>query len=420
VLLSLPLALALAISVEPARLAQRTPPASARVVIEAPGVPSRALRLWASTGEVSSPRELSPGRFEASYRAPTGGPPADVVLAAWDEASGEVASTSLVLEARTELPVETEPGAQVSAAVAGRRVMVRADATGRAQLILWVPPRVRSARVTAVDAAGNATVEEVQLGMPDPVGLWIVAPDAAEPGERVRLYAFATSGARPRLSAPGARLEVAAQPGVTMGLLEARADVTVVASLGQERATATVRVRAPTAAAPPLSPTPSRLVEPRWELGASIGPRLSGSLTGGGLTVEGRWRVGRSRLHLGFDVSALYAKGNFGSSELEGGGACAAAVGELRFSVAERVALLVGAELGAMVGGVSRTPSVGRRSTSADGGPSVGAAAGLLAQAGPGLVTIVVGYAWTPLIGVSPTANLEGGWLAVGYRAGRW
>ena len=104
-----------------------------------------------------------------SYTPPVAGKPTYAVIAAWDEESGEAGAATLVLIGHTEIPVETDPGAQVVALIHGRRSTARANGAGHARILAWVWPGERTATVTALDAAGNATTgNEVALELPPP------------------------------------------------------------------------------------------------------------------------------------------------------------------------------------------------------------------------------------------------------------
>ena len=65
-----------------------------------------------------------------------------------------------------------------------------------------------------------------------------------------------------------------------------------------------------------------------------------------------------------------------------------------------------------------RAPPAGPARARNDGGPSLSASGGALVRVGPGLVTLAVGYAWTPLV-ADGLANLDGATLSVGYRLER-
>src|SRR4051812_9142545 len=82
-------AAALVLALEPARLVQQTPAATARVhVIDSATPPARKLHLWCSTGNISEALDLGSGRWDAIYSAPSTGRPQYAVIAAWDEESG--------------------------------------------------------------------------------------------------------------------------------------------------------------------------------------------------------------------------------------------------------------------------------------------------------------------------------------------
>jgi hypothetical protein len=279
---------------------------------------------------------------------------------------------------------------------------------------------VKRALVTAEDAAGNATVEEIVLDVPRPTGLWLVADSPT------RVLAFSVARVLPHLDATGAELDVEAQPGVAVAQVRAYGEVTITASAEDEHTT--LAMAAPPSSASRGASTPSggevhaeaaRFADPRWELGASIGPRISDAFTGASLTGEWRRRIRATRWHLGVDFGGVYAAGVAGAGDVTLGGASLRGVAELRFSVGARVALWLGVQAGGVLVGERRTLAAGAHGAFVDGGPALGGGAGLLVRMGPGVLTVAVSGAWTPLIGLG-RANLDGGMLAVGYRAARW
>jgi hypothetical protein len=365
------------------------------------------VHLWASVGEVSAPRETETGVFEASYRAPLHGVPGYAAVVAWDESSGEVTAAIVALSARVEIPVRTEPGAQVTVSIAGRHAVTTADDKGHARVTLPVPPGVRRARVTATDAAGNTNVTEVVLDIPRARGLWLLAPDGALDGRRI--YVVSMGQSPPRLSAgPGARLkDVDVRRGVGTAVVEGGGPAVITAANEEETVSLSM-------SAPPYE----RLTGPRLELGASVAAQFSGSFAGVALLVEGRMRVKRSPVRVGLDLVGLYASGSAASFAVQAGGFAVHLVGEARVGVSSRVALGITARLGGAVVADSRT-RLGRTTDATDGGPTVAIEGGLLARLGPGLLTLSLGFSYTPLIGLEST-NLEGGVIAAGYRTAKW
>jgi hypothetical protein len=443
-----PLAITLAVAPAQLKIDAATPPAT--VTVTAPGV--RALRLWCSTGSLSKPTALGDDRFGASYAPPATGKPTWALLVAWDEEGGEAATATLALGARTEIPVDTEAGAQVVALVHGRRSTARANAAGHARVFAWVWPGEHTATVTALDAAGNATTNEVALELPRPDGVFLLAPATVAADAPVRVYAFATGAATPQLSAAGATLSSGtARPAFAGALMRAHADVTLVATAGDERVEQRIRVAAATpppersialtpalprwaqlpppssGVAPPPSnaPVPSSemvraAVEPslsRWELGASASGRYSGAFLGFGGTIEARRRLGR--FAVGVDLDGRWASGTLASDQATLGGLAARAAFEARFAVAARASLFVGAAVGGHWARLRRTPPARAVFGADDGGPTLAGGVGVLARLGPGLLQIAVGYAWSPLVG-NALANVDGVALTVGYRAARW
>ncbi len=242
--------------------------AAVHVVVNAPGV--KQLRLWCSTGAISTPEATGEGRFEADYRPPATGAPGYALLAAWNDATGDATATTLPLGARTEIPIETEPGAQVVAVIHGRRTTARADAGGHARLLAWIWPGERAATVTALDAAGNGTTTELPIDVPKPPGVFLLTPAEVAPDVAARVFAFALGATVPELAAPGASMTVAARPGLASAQLRTLVDVTVTASAGEEHVQRQVRVARPAAQGGAFEPTG---MFPDWARAGRAGDR---------------------------------------------------------------------------------------------------------------------------------------------------
>ncbi len=264
---ALPLAITILVAPAQLKMEEGVAPATVTVTVTAPGSAATHLRLWCSTGALSRARELGNGRFAASYAPPAAGKPTFAVLAAWDEQSGEAAAATVVLVGRTEIPVETEPGAQVVAVVHGRRSVARANAAGHARVPAWVWPGDRNATVTAIDAAGNATTQELPLELPPPDGVFLLAPAEVAAGQPVPVWAFATGTTTPELAVTGggSLSSIALRPGVASARLQARAEVTLTALGAGDRAEQ--RIRMATTTPPParsiaLGPQPSQRTPP--------------------------------------------------------------------------------------------------------------------------------------------------------------
>lgn len=384
-----------------------TPPALVTVTA------ARPPRLWCSTGTLSPLEPRGAGRFEARFLPPATGRPAVALLAALDDEAGEAATATVALAARTEIPVDTEPGAQVVALLHGRRSTARANGAGHARVVAWVWPGERSATVTALDAAGNATTREVALELPRASGLFLRAPPAAAAGAPVRVWAFAAGGAAPSLAVSGGALgDVVARAGVATAIVRACSDVTVTATAADEHVEQRIRVGgagdAGAAVEEPLSP---------WELGAGASGHYSGDFSGLGAAAELRRRLGR--VAVGLDLEGRWATGVVGNEAATLGGIAARVPVEVRFAVAPRVVLFVGAAVGGHWARLQRTPAAGPALLRDDGGPTLAALTGVLLQVGPGRVELALGYCWAPLVG-SALRNVDGIALTVGYRAARW
>jgi len=400
--------------VEPGRLRREPQAPPVRVTVAVSGETARAkrVRLWASAGTLGPPRQTGPGRIEATWRAPSSGSPQWVVVAAWDDATGDVSHAVVELAGRVEIPVDTEPGAEVSAVAGSRRASARGDARGRARVILWVPPGVASAKVTARDAAGNTTTEDVPLAVPQPARVWMAQ------GDERRVYAFATGSVQPELRADGALESVERRPGVATARASGAGDATVRAQVPGGEASLTVRGGAAASGAAVDLAAGAPFVQPRDELGLTAGARFSGSLAGVAFTFQWRRQLARTRVHMGIDVAGVYARDDTGRTRHSAGGVIARAAFDVHLPVAERLAFYLGAGLGAMIASDHRRNTVNmREESSVEGGPSLGAHAGMLVRAGPGFVDLEVGYYWTPLVGQSLLV-LDGGMFSIGYRYG--
>jgi hypothetical protein len=417
---------ALVLTVDPPRLAQQQPPATAKVhVSDGNSPPAKHLHLWSSTGNISNPLDLGGGHWEAIYTAPHAGRPQFAVIAAWDEDSGVATAVTLPLEGRTEFPADTDPGARVQVEVGAHRGSGHADDSGHARVTTWVAPEAHTAKITAVDPAGNTTVEEVKLE-PAPGGVWLVAPPELAEGVAVRVFAFATGGAPIKLRARNGDVQVEQdEAGVLVAKVSARDHVKLVATADPGRASAELRYH-PNAPPPPPRPSPApspaplppRVGAPRWEVGATVNARYSGEFSGVGVAVEYRHKL-RRRWHFGVDLLGGYAEGNAQSTDVVLGAVGARGVAELRLGLGP----LVMAVFHAAVGGVylyeQRTPTVGMARSLSDGTLTLALGAGFVARAGHGIFVLRAEYAWTPILRLG-LANVDGGTLSVGYRYGRW
>jgi hypothetical protein len=421
--------LALAVAVQPVQL-RAEPGATAVVTVSAPT--TARLVLWCSAGELSALYPTGAGKFAALYRAPITRLPTRVLIAVWDEASGEAARTTLALAARVTVPVETDPGAQVTLQLRGRRATARANAEGQARVTAWVGPDERVATVIARDVSGNARTLEMGLDVPRAASLFVAAPDELVAGSTARVFAFAVGEGTPTLTVAGATLDhVEARAGITTAVVRApsvrlpssstavanatsksghQGEATLTATLAGATAMRHVHFLAAAAAERPLSD---------WELGASISGRYSGALGGLALAIELRRRMAPSRFVLGLDLDARYAAGTVDTNSIALGGAALRFVGEARFRLTPTVAAVVALAIGATLVRERRVPASGIETTPADGGPALGATLALLKRLGPGWLTLAAGYSWAPLVGLS-LANSDGGMVTLGYRAARW
>ncbi|HXU73767.1 MAG TPA: hypothetical protein VN947_30820 [Polyangia bacterium] len=399
---ALPLVITLVVAPAQLKMEADAAPATVTVTVTSPGAPH--LRLWCSAGTLSPAPPRQGGRFTVRYTPPAAGKPTYAVLAAWDEASGEAATATVTLIGRTEIPVETEGGALVTAVVRGHRSTAHANPTGHARVPAWVWPGDRTATVIATDAAGNATSSEVALDLPPPDGVFLLAPQSLTTEEPVRVWAFAPAGVTPELAATGASLSsVERRPGATAAMLEPHGEVTLTATAGGDRATQRIGF------------THRRLDD--YELGLALVGRYSGSFGGVGPTLELRRRFNRW-FALGADLVGRYDVGRIGPDEARGGGLGGSAIAEGRFAVARRLTLFADLGVGFHWTRFRRANPAQKTVTTDYGGFVVSLDVGVLFRVGPGWLTAALGYSYAGLL-PGASQNLDGGILSVGYRLGR-
>jgi hypothetical protein len=408
--------LALAVAVQPTQL-RATAGATATVTVSAPA--GARLIWWCSAGELSAPVAGGEGKQTAVYHAPETRLPMRVLIAVWDEASGEAARTSLAVAARVTVPVETDAGALVTLQLHGRRATAHANAAGVARPTTWVWPDEHVATVIARDVAGNASTTEVALDVPRAASLFVMAPDELAAGATARVFAFAVGEGAPALSVGGGTLEaMASRAGMTTAMLRgpdtaAAGDMTLTASLDGATATRHVRLLAPPAATTTERPLSN------WELGASLSGRYAGALSSIALAVELRRLLAPRRFAIGLDVDARYAAGTVDMAGIALGGAALRLTGEARFRLTPSTFAVVAVAIGGTLVRERRAMPPGADLTPVDGGPSLGASFVVLKRLGPGWLTVAAGFSWAPLVGLS-LVNSDGGTLTLGYRAARW
>lgn len=129
-----------------------------------------AIRLVASVGALDD-IEVVDGRLQATYRPPTERFPQRAIIAALGP-DGLLDWGVIPLVGQPTVETDTTPGAAVTVEVAGERFgPTVADAEGRANLTVLVPPGVAEATVHAVDPDGASTTEPLDLSTPQPPAL---------------------------------------------------------------------------------------------------------------------------------------------------------------------------------------------------------------------------------------------------------
>jgi hypothetical protein len=162
---------------------------------DAAGRPARVpLRVSASVGRVSLPRELEPGEYELTFTPPVERYPQTAILAALSVSDGAFAAATIRLAARVTVDGEGEPGARMQISVDGKPFpAVVIDEHGRFSVPLVVPPGGRALGVS-VDKMGNEQRREIDLALPPfpRLVLSAVPPDLPADGRaQAEIVAFA-------------------------------------------------------------------------------------------------------------------------------------------------------------------------------------------------------------------------------------
>lgn len=138
------------------------------VVAPEPPGPLRPLRASVNVGSLGEVERQGEGKYQIAYRPPKKKYPQVAIVAIWRETGPDapVAFFRVPLLGRAKVPVTTSRNARVSVDVDGETFgPFKANARGRAQLLLVVPPGVTTAKITAV--RGKKT-ETADLALPVP------------------------------------------------------------------------------------------------------------------------------------------------------------------------------------------------------------------------------------------------------------
>ncbi len=123
------------------------------ISIEAPEndrTKERPLRVAVNVGGLGPVTRVAPGRYETHYRPPRSRFPQVALLAIWRETGpdAKIEFVKIPLSGRTKVPVRSRKGAQINVFVGDQTFgPVTANARGRAQTQIFVPPGVKEVEV---------------------------------------------------------------------------------------------------------------------------------------------------------------------------------------------------------------------------------------------------------------------------------
>jgi hypothetical protein len=247
---------------------------------------------------VASAGTLAPGTEAEGVRrfiwtpAPDARAPMLVLLAFWDVEAptlSDVTVLGLPCAGRTELAIDTEPGAKVTVEVAGTRFGPRkADPQGRLRVPVEVPPNIHEARVVA-ELSDQSKVRVLPLTTIASPWLLAFAPEQSLDHRPVRaLLVVPDTEESPgtEVVAEGARVDLEQQAPrrllvrLTPSASAQRIPVAARTLDGTVRAIATLEVTHPVPAAAPV--TPARPPKPlRWDLSGAVGGFVGGGANSG-------------------------------------------------------------------------------------------------------------------------------------------
>ncbi|MGZ3444069.1 MAG: hypothetical protein ACXWLG_00195 [Myxococcaceae bacterium] len=218
--------------------------------------------------------------------------PALVLFAFWSgdaPALSDITVLALPCAGRTELAIDTEPGARVTVEVAGSRFGPRrADAQGHLRMPVEVGPSAHEARVIA-ELADQSKIRVLPLTLPPSPWLLALSPETSVDGAPVHALLVVPDieeSAGTELVADGGRVEREQEAGRRLLLRitpePSRSSVALAARTldGSIRAQGTLEVVR--TVAPPGSPAlPPEPPPARWVLGGAIGGYVAGGSNAG-------------------------------------------------------------------------------------------------------------------------------------------
>lgn len=218
--------------------------------------------------------------------------PTLVLFAFWSgdaPALSDITVLSLPCAGRTELSIDTEPGARVTVEVAGARFGPRrADAQGKLKMPVEVGPQAHEARILA-ELSDQSKIRVLPLTLPPSPWLLALTPKTSSEGAPVHALLVVPDteeSAGIELVADGARVEREQEAGrrllARLTPEPSRSAVPVAARTldGSVRAEATLEVVRAVPPAPVATP-PAALPAARWVLGGAVGGFVGGGSNAG-------------------------------------------------------------------------------------------------------------------------------------------
>jgi hypothetical protein len=229
------------------------------------------------------------GAIHFLWTPPPARAPFVAVFAFWEGGPlslGSVTTLTLPCSARTELAIDTEPGARVTVEIAGAHFGPRrSDARGKLRMPVEVPPLAHEARITA-EVGEQGKVRVIPLAVAPSPWLWVLQPSPVDRGAPAQAMLVAPDEISPDLVVRGVGGQLERQSAESNRVLyrvtpdAGASQLSLEATLpgeGAPRASARAEVAAVPAAASPRPSVAAPAPQGReLELGAALGVFYAG------------------------------------------------------------------------------------------------------------------------------------------------
>lgn len=139
--------------------------------------------LSVSTGTLGQPRATGEGRWQVAYTPPAARYPQVAIFALVSRDGTQFVWSRVPLSGSAVVELSSDPNVSISVKVGDSKFgPVSTDSRGRAAVKVVVPPGIKHAESTAVDAIGNERTQAISLDVPEIAPLLCVGPRESTEG----------------------------------------------------------------------------------------------------------------------------------------------------------------------------------------------------------------------------------------------